>query len=108
MSMLSDLGMMFLSRLSEKNVDLVFDIDADLPKMLYGDSLRIRQILINLLNNAVKFTDEGYVKLTISIAANTDSEVSLYMSVQDSGQEITALLPSTISSNLLPIQSFMV
>lgn len=88
MSMLSDLGMMFLSRLSEKNVDLVFDIDADLPKMLYGDSLRIRQILINLLNNAVKFTDEGYVKLTISIAAKTDSEVSLYMSVQDSGQGI--------------------
>lgn len=88
MSMLSDLGMMFLSRLSEKNVDLVFDIDANLPKMLYGDSLRIRQILINLLNNAVKFTDEGYVKLTISIAAKTDNEVSLYMSVQDSGQGI--------------------
>ena len=39
MSMLSDLGMMFLSRLSEKNVDLVFDMHADIPKMLYGDSL---------------------------------------------------------------------
>jgi signal transduction histidine kinase/DNA-binding NarL/FixJ family response regulator/HPt (histidine-containing phosphotransfer) domain-containing protein len=88
MSMLSDFGMMFLSRLNDKDVELVFDIDSRLPAELYGDSLRIRQIIINILNNAVKFTDKGYVKLTIKMMNVTGDMASLFVSIKDTGQGI--------------------
>ncbi len=88
MSMLSDFGMMFLSRLADKDVELVFDIDSRLPRVLYGDSLRLRQVIINILNNAVKFTDKGYVKLTIKVVKIVGDTVSLFVSVKDTGQGI--------------------
>ncbi len=54
MSMLSDLSMIFLNRIGDKPVELIFDIDKNLPNKLYGDSLRIRQVIINIANNAIK------------------------------------------------------
>ena len=88
MSMLSDLGMIFLTRVGEKHVELIFDIDEKLPHTMYGDALRIRQIIINLVNNAIKFTDEGFVRLTIAMGAVTDNDIELLVSVKDSGQGI--------------------
>ncbi len=88
MSMLSDLGMIFLTRIGEKPVELIFDIDERLPHSLYGDELRIRQVIINIANNAIKFTDKGYVRLTIALGAVTDSDVELSISVKDTGQGI--------------------
>ena len=88
MSMLSDLGMIFLTRVGEKHIDLIFDIDEKLPHSLYGDALRIRQIIINLVNNAIKFTDEGFVRLSIRVGNVTDNDVELLVSVKDSGQGI--------------------
>lgn len=64
------------------------DMDDQIPDMLVGDSLRIRQILINLMNNAVKFTEEGYIQLTISITSQEDDRLFLKFSVKDSGQGI--------------------
>lgn len=88
MSMLSDLGMIFLTRVGEKHVELIFDIDEKLPHSLYGDALRIRQIIINLVNNAIKFTDEGFVCLKIAMGTVTDDDIELLVSVKDSGQGI--------------------
>lgn len=89
MSMLSDLSMIFLNRIADKPIELIFDIDKDLPEKLYGDSLRIRQVIINIANNAIKFTESGFVKLTIKIAQILESDViSLDISVEDSGQGI--------------------
>lgn len=88
MSILSDLGMIFLTRIEDKDIEVLFDIDKDLPKTLLGDELRFRQVIINLMNNAIKFTDEGYVKLTIRVENKTDKEVALFVSVKDSGQGI--------------------
>ena len=88
MSMLSDLGMIFLTRIGEKHVDLIFDIDEKLPHSLYGDALRIRQIIINLVNNAIKFTEEGFVSLKIAVGTVTDNDIELLISVRDSGQGI--------------------
>lgn len=88
MSMLSDLGMMFLTRIGDKNVELIFDIDEDMPNILYGDSLRIRQIIVNLLNNAVKFTDHGSVTLKIETENLSDKEIMMTVSVKDTGQGI--------------------
>lgn len=88
MSMLSDLGMIILNRIGNKPVELLFDIDADIPSKLYGDALRIRQIIINLMNNATKFTEEGYVCLTVKVKQIEDDDIELYLSVKDTGQGI--------------------
>ncbi len=89
MSMLSDLSMIFLNRIGDKPIELMFDIDKDLPNRLYGDSLRIRQVIINIANNAIKFTEAGYVKLTIKMIQMTEADmVELAVSIQDSGQGI--------------------
>ena len=88
MSMLSDLGMIILNRIGGKPVELLFDIDPDIPAKLYGDALRIRQIIINLMNNATKFTEEGYVCLTVKVKQIDSEDIELFLSVKDSGQGI--------------------
>lgn len=88
MSMLSDLSMIFLTRIGEKKVELLYDIDKELPVKLYGDSLRLRQVIINIVNNAIKFTDEGYVKLTVKVNRLEEENIELYISVKDTGQGI--------------------
>ena len=88
MSMLSDLSMIFLTRIGEKNVELLFDIDEKLPQKLYGDSLRLRQVIINIVNNAIKFTDTGHVRLQVRVGAVVQDDMELLFSVQDTGQGI--------------------
>ena len=89
MSMLSDLSMIFLNRIADKPVELIFDIDRDLPHIMYGDSLRIRQVIINIANNAIKFTESGFVRLTIKMTQMQEADmVNLDIAVEDSGQGI--------------------
>ena len=88
MSMLSDLGMIFLNRIGNKDVELLFDVDSELPAKLYGDELRIRQVVINIVNNAIKFTEKGYVKLTIQVKNIENDCIELFFSVKDTGQGI--------------------
>lgn len=89
MSILSDLGMIFLNRIGDKSIELMFDIDKDLPNRMYGDALRIRQVIINIANNAIKFTEAGFVKLTIKMTQMAEEDmVDLGISIRDSGQGI--------------------
>jgi len=88
MSLLNDLGMIFLNRIGEKDVELLYDIDPKLPAVLRGDSLRIRQVIINIMNNAIKFTEHGYVRLALEIKQNSGEDMELLFSVKDSGQGI--------------------
>ena len=86
--MLNDLQMIILNRIGSKMIQLQFDIDENLPAKLYGDELRIRQILINLANNAVKFTEEGYVRVTVKVRESDGENAEIFFSVKDSGQGI--------------------
>ena len=88
LSMFSDLSMIFLTRVGDKDVEILFDIDEKLPRKLYGDGLRIRQIVINIVNNAIKFTEQGYVRLQIRVGSASGGNVELLVSVQDTGQGI--------------------
>jgi len=88
MSMFHDLAMIFLNRIGDKDVELLYDIDVNLPMKLYGDAQRIRQIIINLMNNAIKFTEEGFVKLSVKADAISEEDVQLTFMVQDTGQGI--------------------
>lgn len=73
----------------EKNLELLIAIDPDIPTMLLGDPLRIGQVLLNLTNNAVKFTHEGEVVVKVEQIAQSQSSVDLRFSVQDSGIGMT-------------------
>lgn len=83
--MLNDMHMIFVTRIGSKPVELKYEIMEDLPGVLYGDALRIRQIIINFMNNAIKFTDKGSVTLSVR-ALNEDSEkITLEYSITDTG-----------------------
>lgn len=72
------------ARIGEKGLEFRVIIDQAIPKILYGDSVRLKQILINILTNAVKYTKEGFVELRVSSVAR-DNVCRLIMSVEDSG-----------------------
>jgi len=74
----------------EKKLELLFNIDASVPTALVGDSLRLGQILINLSNNAVKFTDTGEIVVSTELIQKDDSQVTLKFSVRDTGIGMTA------------------
>ncbi|GAB3552372.1 hybrid sensor histidine kinase/response regulator LadS [Noviherbaspirillum agri] len=70
---------------ADKGLEYLFDIAADVPLQLRGDSLRLSQVLINLLNNAIKFTDEGRVLLRCSVESQNGETVRLCFEVKDTG-----------------------
>lgn len=72
-------------RAKEKNLDLITDFDPDLPKNIFADSLRLNQILMNLIGNAIKFTSEGSVTLKVEIISRKGNSVRLKFSVTDTG-----------------------
>jgi len=85
-SMLNDVIMMIRMRLEQKPVELVCDIDENLPYLLKGDEVRIRQILTNLLTNAAKFTQEGQITLRVRYSkTQKQNEICIRASVQDTG-----------------------
>ena len=84
-TLLEDLSVILSSNLNGKSVDLVYDIDPDIPRQLIGDALRIKQVLINLGGNAVKFTQQGEVILRMGLVARTPERIRLQISVVDSG-----------------------
>lgn len=86
--LLSDIRMIIENRIGNKPIQLLEDIDDNIPKYLMGDSLRIRQILINLMNNAAKFTEEGFIKLSVREINSDAKKMAIRFSIQDSGQGI--------------------
>jgi len=73
--LLRDLATILSSNVGSKNVELVFKIDPALPDCLVGDALRIQQVLLNLCGNAVKFTEEGEVELSVQLERQDGGEV---------------------------------
>ena len=73
----------------EKGLELMFDLPGDLPTALVGDALRLGQILVNLGNNAVKFTEDGEIIVAAKVVEQDDEQVALQFSVRDSGIGMT-------------------
>ncbi|MDB5812150.1 MAG: multi-sensor hybrid histidine kinase [Betaproteobacteria bacterium] len=69
----------------DKGLELLFDVDSDIPTALNGDSLRLGQVLINLVNNAIKFTARGDVTVSVRVVDRSASDVRLRFEVKDTG-----------------------
>ncbi len=73
----------------EKGLELMFDLDPDLPRGLIGDALHLGQVLLNLTGNAVKFTDKGKITITAGIVEQKEKHVLIKFSVRDTGIGLT-------------------
>ncbi|MBF0289907.1 MAG: transporter substrate-binding domain-containing protein, partial [SAR324 cluster bacterium] len=73
----------------DKGIELLFDVPADIPMALVGDPLRLGQILINLGNNAVKFTDHGEILVSVRTMEFNEASTTLHFSIKDSGIGMT-------------------
>ena len=84
-TLVSEIVNMIWMRAQQKGLELKVEIDPSIPAELFGDEVRIKQILINLLNNAVKYTMEGSVTLHIEKEAIKDDQIALTFTVADTG-----------------------
>ncbi len=83
--MLSDIVAMFWHMAKEKGLDFTMDIAPDVPAELSGDEMRIRQILINVINNAIKYTPKGSVAFSVQIEKGQGNQAKLIYTVTDTG-----------------------
>jgi len=72
-------------RSHQKGLELVFDVQPDVPESLIGDPGRVRQILVNLVGNAIKFTEHGEISVSVAAESEQEGKVSLRVSVRDTG-----------------------
>lgn len=86
LAQIADLSVM---RAQDKGLELLFDVGADVPNALQGDPLRLGQVLINLTNNAIKFTDRGEIVVTIRLQQLEDHAAVLRVDVRDTGIGLT-------------------
>lgn len=84
-SILFDLYNMLLPRVEKKDLDFIIDVPEDMPYKLYGDDIRVRQIILNILTNAVKYTTEGSVTLKVRYEYCDENHINLLVSVKDTG-----------------------
>lgn len=85
LSLVNDVSAIVNSQIGSKEIEFTVDLPMDFPSVLVGDNVRIQQILINLLNNAVKFTQRGHIGLKLEAVPNGDNEVLLKAEVSDTG-----------------------
>jgi len=83
---LRSLGM----RAHAKNLELAWQVHSGVPTWLSGDSIRLRQVLVNLIGNAIKFTEQGEVFVDAECEPSRDSQITLHVSVRDTGVGIPA------------------
>ena len=84
-SVVVDLVNMISDRAHKKDLEFILKADPKLPRTLFGDSVRIKQCILNLLTNAVKYTKEGKVTFTVGFEKIDDAQISLLVSVEDTG-----------------------
>jgi PAS domain S-box-containing protein len=89
-SSLSAMIHLFEAKIQEKNLELIKNYDPHIPDVLVGDPVRLHQIIINLISNAVKFTTEGAITVTVRLLSEDEEKVNIEFAVSDTGIGIPA------------------
>lgn len=87
-SVLNDIVNMIKPRADEKKLKFEIEVNKEMPNILFGDEVRIKQLIVNLLTNAVKYTDSGSVKLLVDYTTISDDCIEIYIGVKDTGRGI--------------------
>lgn len=98
---LNDIVNMIATRAADKKLSFVVNVDNTMPKHLYGDEIRVKQIMVNILTNAVKYTKEGHVTLNVGYTRSSDEEITLRVSVEDTG---IGMKPESIEHLFTPFE----
>lgn len=89
-ALLNEIAIIISANLSSKNIECLFDVEPGLPDHYIGDAIRLKQVLLNLCSNAIKFTEKGVVVLEIKKIFHLNKIISLSFSVRDTGIGIAA------------------
>lgn len=84
-TILENIADLFLFKIQEKNLELLFHVDTNVPTALVGDPLRLTQVFVNLVGNAVKFTKAGTITLRVACVSCGGKEATIHFSVRDTG-----------------------
>jgi len=98
-SSVSSMLHLFKTKIHEKNLKLVTDYDKNIPVVLVGDSVRLHQIILNLVSNAVKFTNKGKITVSVGLLTEDEETVSIEFTVTDTGIGIPETKLTTIFEN---------
>ena len=95
-SLMSSVSAMFSEKMREKDLQFTTHIEKEVPDVLSGDAVRLTQILVNLISNAVKFTEEGKIEVYISLLGQTAEQVRIRICIKDTGIGIPTEKQQTI------------
>ncbi|MBN8850830.1 MAG: hypothetical protein BGO55_29980 [Sphingobacteriales bacterium 50-39] len=87
---LNNISSIFEHRIKKKGLRLNIELSSDIPARLTGDPYRLNQVLINLLGNAIKFTEQGHIQIKVDVQKRTEREATLFFTVADTGIGIAA------------------
>ncbi|HAW93749.1 TPA: hybrid sensor histidine kinase/response regulator, partial [Candidatus Azambacteria bacterium] len=104
-SLMHDVGIILSSATQDKDIEVLYRIAADVPDQLNGDSLRIKQVLLNIIGNAIKFTEHGEVVVSIGVTLCVSDKVILNVQVKDTGIGMTEQQQAIIFSGFHQAES---
>ncbi|MCF6129624.1 PAS domain S-box protein [Flavobacterium sp. AS60] len=90
---------LFEAKIHEKNLKLLTHYDNEIPDVLVGDPVRLHQIILNLVSNAVKFTNDGKITVSVKLVSETDEDVAVKFSIADTGIGISNTKTEKIFEN---------
>jgi PAS domain S-box-containing protein len=90
---------LFETKIQEKNLELIKNYDNTIPDVILGDPVRLHQIILNLVSNAVKFTSKGTITVNISLLSETEENVTIEFAIKDTGIGISESKKETIFEN---------
>ncbi|MGI2143070.1 PAS domain S-box protein [Shewanella frigidimarina] len=104
-TLMRELAVMLAANVHSQHLEVIFDLDPAIPYLLEGDELRLRQVLLNLAGNAIKFTSEGHVIVGVHCNECTANQVNLTISITDSGIGISPEQSSKIFQGFVQAES---
>ena len=87
-NIIKDVTNITMARIGAKDIEFLVDLNPNIPRVLHGDAVRIQQVFINILNNAVKFTKKGSIQMSVDFMSLDSGRILLMVSIKDSGSGI--------------------